>query len=242
MSFLSSSDIADYDFGEDDAKVQKTQKPRKRKEPEIKTENIGDRNARESKNFFKRRKKNVTFEINLSKSLEKQIQEWIDKEWKNCMWIKCKGLEIRETSRKMLKDAFLKEIPKEKIKMVEFTVHIMEQIIYDNWFIYEYNIYARRIRNLCNFIQLNPSRFLEIDPSYSATMNDKQLADYRDKGPKHDHEEFMKKNIYGEGGNATCRRCKKQNVDYFTIQLRGADEPATEFFTCKNCGHNWREN
>jgi len=73
-------------------------------------------------------------------------------------------------------------------------------------------------------------------------MSERQLSDYHDQTRNFDHEEFMKKNVYGDGGDATCRKCKKQNVDYFTIQLRGADEPSTEFFTCRSCGHKWKEN
>lgn len=55
-------------------------------------------------------------------------------------------------------------------------------------------------------------------------MSDRHLADFKDIGPKCEHEEFMKSNVYGDGGDATCRKCKKQNVEYFTIQVRGADE------------------
>jgi len=40
----------------------------------------------------------------------------------------------------------------------------------------------------------------------------------------------------------TCGRCKKNRCNYFQVQLRGADEPMTEFITCINCGNKWKQN
>lgn len=39
-----------------------------------------------------------------------------------------------------------------------------------------------------------------------------------------------------------CRRCKKRETSYFELQIRSADEPATLFITCVNCGNRWTRN
>ena len=39
-----------------------------------------------------------------------------------------------------------------------------------------------------------------------------------------------------------CRRCKKRETSYFELQIRCADEPATLFITCINCGNRWTKN
>ena len=38
-----------------------------------------------------------------------------------------------------------------------------------------------------------------------------------------------------------CRRCKSDNVSFYQLQTRSADEPMTTFCTCSNCGLQWRE-
>jgi len=38
-----------------------------------------------------------------------------------------------------------------------------------------------------------------------------------------------------------CTKCKKNSVDYYEKQTRGADEPMTLFAHCLNCGHRWRQ-
>lgn len=38
-----------------------------------------------------------------------------------------------------------------------------------------------------------------------------------------------------------CGKCKKNSVDYYEKQTRGADEPMTLFAHCLNCGNRWRQ-
>jgi DNA-directed RNA polymerase subunit M/transcription elongation factor TFIIS len=38
-----------------------------------------------------------------------------------------------------------------------------------------------------------------------------------------------------------CKRCHKRECTYYEMQTRSADEPATIFITCLNCGKNWRK-
>lgn len=41
---------------------------------------------------------------------------------------------------------------------------------------------------------------------------------------------------------ATCPECNNHKAYYQELQTRSADEPATLFFKCVKCGHQWREN
>ena len=39
-----------------------------------------------------------------------------------------------------------------------------------------------------------------------------------------------------------CSKCRKNTkCCYFSMQTRSADEPMTNFITCTECNHNWRE-
>ncbi len=38
----------------------------------------------------------------------------------------------------------------------------------------------------------------------------------------------------------TCRKCKSKRCTYYEMQTRSADEPATLFVTCLDCGKNWK--
>ncbi|KAF2736098.1 hypothetical protein EJ04DRAFT_174054 [Polyplosphaeria fusca] len=39
----------------------------------------------------------------------------------------------------------------------------------------------------------------------------------------------------------TCDKCGREEVRYYTQQLRSADEGTTVFYECE-CGHKWNEN
>jgi len=38
----------------------------------------------------------------------------------------------------------------------------------------------------------------------------------------------------------TCKKCKSKKCTYYELQTRSADEAATCFITCLNCGKNWK--
>ena len=38
-----------------------------------------------------------------------------------------------------------------------------------------------------------------------------------------------------------CAKCKKNTVDYYEKQTRGADEPMTVFAHCLSCGKRWTQ-
>ena len=47
-------------------------------------------------------------------------------------------------------------------------------------------------------------------------------------------------NIQASTNMYTCRKCKSTRCTYYEMQTRSADEPATIFVTCLDCGKHWR--
>ena len=43
-----------------------------------------------------------------------------------------------------------------------------------------------------------------------------------------------------ESGFFTCKKCKSKKTVYHQMQTRGADEPMTNFITCIDCKHQWK--
>ena len=39
-----------------------------------------------------------------------------------------------------------------------------------------------------------------------------------------------------------CPKCKAPQMEYYTMQLRSADEGQTVFYECKSCGHKFSVN
>ena len=37
-----------------------------------------------------------------------------------------------------------------------------------------------------------------------------------------------------------CSKCKNNKISYYEVQIRSADEPMTQFFTCITCGNKWK--
>ncbi|MEB3860973.1 MAG: transcription factor S [Desulfurococcales archaeon] len=42
-------------------------------------------------------------------------------------------------------------------------------------------------------------------------------------------------------GQITCPKCGHDEIYYWMMQTRAADEPPTRFYRCKRCGYTWRE-
>jgi len=38
-----------------------------------------------------------------------------------------------------------------------------------------------------------------------------------------------------------CPKCEHDTAYFWTVQIRGGDEPATKFYKCKKCRHTWRD-
>lgn len=60
--------------------------------------------------------------------------------------------------------------------------------------------------------------------------------------------DFNKNNLEQEESNDDlisdglfkCPKCKKKKTTYYSVQTRSADEPMTNFITCLNCSHRWK--
>ena len=42
-------------------------------------------------------------------------------------------------------------------------------------------------------------------------------------------------------GMFKCDKCGKYNTTYYSLQIRGADEPMTNFITCLECNNRWKD-
>jgi transcription elongation factor S-II len=56
---------------------------------------------------------------------------------------------------------------------------------------------------------------------------------------KRDASKF-KTNIEASTDMFTCKKCKSKRCTYYELQTRSADEPATIFVTCLDCGKHWK--
>ena len=47
-------------------------------------------------------------------------------------------------------------------------------------------------------------------------------------------------NIEASTDTFTCRKCRGNKTTYYQLQIRSADEPATTFINCIDCGNKWK--
>jgi transcription elongation factor S-II len=60
-----------------------------------------------------------------------------------------------------------------------------------------------------------------------------------DKKTKRDDSKF--KEVQQSSTNLyACKKCGSRNCSYYELQIRSADEPATIFLTCIDCGKRWK--
>jgi DNA-directed RNA polymerase subunit M/transcription elongation factor TFIIS len=60
-----------------------------------------------------------------------------------------------------------------------------------------------------------------------------------DKKSKRDQSRFSN-HLEASTDMFTCKKCKSKRCTYYELQTRSADEPATIFVTCLDCGKNWK--
>lgn len=70
-------------------------------------------------------------------------------------------------------------------------------------------------------------------------MNEDIWKELLDKKMKRDANKYTN-NIQASTDMFTCRKCKSKRCTYYELQTRSADEPATIFVTCLDCGKNWK--
>ena len=71
----------------------------------------------------------------------------------------------------------------------------------------------------------------EIKPSHWKVLIDNKI--------KRDASKYTD-NIQASTDMYQCRKCKSKRCTYYEMQTRSADEPATIFITCLDCGKHWR--
>ena len=109
-------------------------------------------------------------------------------------------------------------------------------------------LYIDRLRtiyfNLKNdelLIQLNNG---EITPQNIAFMTHQELNPQHWRSMielkiKRDANKFTN-NVQASTDMFTCKKCRGKRCTYYELQTRSADEPATIFVTCLDCGKNWK--
>ena len=109
-------------------------------------------------------------------------------------------------------------------------------------------LYSDRLRSIYNNLKnkklLNSLQKGKINGSTLAFMTHQEM------NPDHWKELIDKKrkrdeNKYNNTQQAstdmfTCKKCKSKRCTYYELQTRSADEPATIFVTCLDCGKNWK--
>jgi transcription elongation factor S-II len=113
---------------------------------------------------------------------------------------------------------------------------------------YFVQIYIDRLRSI--YINLKNKELLqqikngELTPQNVAfmshqEMNPKTWKSLIDEKIKRDANKYSN-NLQASTDMFTCKKCKSKKCTYYELQTRSADEPATIFVTCLDCGKNWK--
>jgi transcription elongation factor S-II len=109
-------------------------------------------------------------------------------------------------------------------------------------------IYIDRLRsiyiNLGNVALLQQIKNKEIKPQNVAFMTHQEFkpehwATLIQQKIKRDAAKYTM-NIEASTDMFTCKKCKSKKCTYYELQTRSADEPATIFVTCLDCGKHWK--
>jgi DNA-directed RNA polymerase subunit M/transcription elongation factor TFIIS len=109
------------------------------------------------------------------------------------------------------------------------------------------NLYIDKLRSV--FMNLTPEiksqiETGEITPQEIAFLTHQELNPGRwkeliERKMKRDESKFNT-NIQASTDMFTCKKCKSKKCTYYELQTRSADEPATIFITCLDCGKHWK--
>jgi len=109
-------------------------------------------------------------------------------------------------------------------------------------------LYIDRLRsiyvNLKNVDLVEQVKTGEITPQTLAFMTHQELNPGRwskliEQKIKRDASKFTT-NVQASTDMFTCKKCRSKKCTYYELQTRSADEPATIFVTCLNCGKHWK--
>jgi len=113
---------------------------------------------------------------------------------------------------------------------------------------YFVQLYLDRLKsifvNLKNENLINKIKNDEITAQTVAFMTHQEMNEERwkvllDKKTQRDANKYTN-NTQASTDMFTCRKCKSKRCTYYELQTRSADEPATIFVTCLDCGKNWK--
>lgn len=110
-------------------------------------------------------------------------------------------------------------------------------------------LYLDRLRSI--YINLKNQEFLNqiknnlITPQSIAFMTHQEINHSRwrvllQQKTIRDANKYNNNNIQASTDMFTCKKCKSKRCTYYELQTRSADEPATIFVTCLDCGKNWK--
>ena len=109
-------------------------------------------------------------------------------------------------------------------------------------------LYTDRLRTICTNLKndelLTSLLTGEITPQQLAfmthqEMNPEHWRKWIEQKALRDANKFTN-NIQASTDMFTCKKCKGKRCTYYELQTRSADEPATIFVTCLDCGKNWK--
>jgi len=108
-------------------------------------------------------------------------------------------------------------------------------------------LYLDRCRSIYNNLtETNIGQLIngDIAPQTFAFMTHQELNPERwaaliDRKLKRDASKYEKR-VGSSTDMFTCKKCKSKNCTYYELQTRSADEPATIFVTCLDCGKHWK--
>ena len=109
-------------------------------------------------------------------------------------------------------------------------------------------LYMDKLRSI--YLNLDQLDFLkqiqcgDVSPQIVAFMthqeiNPEQWKEWIDKKMQRDASKFND-NIQASTNMYTCKKCRSTRCTYYEMQTRSADEAATIFVTCLDCGKHWR--
>lgn len=109
-------------------------------------------------------------------------------------------------------------------------------------------LYVDRLRTIVNNLKhpdiIQQLQTSELKPQVFAFMTHQEMNPSRwssliQQKMKRDASKFNT-NIEASTDMFTCKKCRSKKCTYYELQTRSADEPATIFITCLDCGKHWK--
>jgi DNA-directed RNA polymerase subunit M/transcription elongation factor TFIIS len=109
-------------------------------------------------------------------------------------------------------------------------------------------LYIDRLRTIVNNLKhqeiIQQLQSSELKPQVFAFMTHQEMNPGRwssliQQKMKRDASKFNT-NIEASTDMFTCKKCRSKKCTYYELQTRSADEPATIFITCLDCGKHWK--